>query len=82
VLHERDVQGLKLQQGWDLLLAIQNQFALGLDGLHPRDHHYITHGITSILALTANNKQAWLNGILIARVTYDLASEAREQKGM
>jgi hypothetical protein len=81
VLHERDVQGLKLKQGRELLAAIQNQLALGLEGLHVRDHHYITRGSACILALPAANKQAWLSGILIARETY-LDSEAREMGGM
>jgi hypothetical protein len=81
VLHERDAQGLKLKQGRDLLVAIQNQLALGLEGLHVRDHHYITRGNACILALPAANKQAWLSGILIARETY-LTSEAREMGGM
>ena len=37
VLHERDAQGLKLQEGQALLAAIEEQFLLGLDGLHARD---------------------------------------------
>ena len=81
MLHERDVQGLKLKQGQELLAAIQNQLALGLEGLHVRDHHYITRGSACILALPAANKQPWLSGILIARETY-LDSEAREMGGM
>jgi hypothetical protein len=81
VLHERDVQGLESKQGRDLLAAIQNQLVLGLEGLHVRDHHYITCGNACILALPAANKQAWLSGILIARETY-LDSEAREMGGM
>jgi hypothetical protein len=81
VLHERDAQGLKLKQGRELLAAIQNQLALGIEGLHILDHHYITHGNACILALLAANKQAWLSGILIARETY-LNSEAREMGGM
>jgi hypothetical protein len=80
VLHEHDAQGLKLKQGWELLAAIQNQLALGIKGLHVRDHHYITHGNACILALPAANK-AWLSGILIAREMY-LNSEAREMEGM
>ena len=81
VLHERDAQGLKLKQGRDLLVAIQNQLALGLKGLHVWDHHYITRGNACILALPAANKQAWLSGILVAREAY-LTSEAREMGGM
>ena len=81
VLHERDAQGIKLQEGRALREAIQNQFVLGLDGLHVRDHHYISRGHVSILALPAANQRAWLSGISIARETYS-ASEARELEGM
>jgi hypothetical protein len=81
VLHERDAQGLKIQEGRDLLAAIQIQFALGLEGLHARDHHYISRGHACVHALPAANKKAWLRGIYIARETY-LASEARELEGM
>jgi hypothetical protein len=81
VLHERDAQGLKLKQGRELLAAIQNQLALGIEGLHVWDHHYITRENACSLALLVANKQAWLSGILIARETY-LNSEAREMGGM
>jgi hypothetical protein len=82
VLHKRNAQGLKLKLGRELLAAIQSQLALGLEGLHVWDHHYITHGNACILALPAANKQAWLSGILlIAWETY-LNSEAREVGGM
>jgi hypothetical protein len=81
VLHERDAQRLKIQEGQDLLAAIQIQFALGLEGLHACDHHYISWEHACILALLAANKKAWLSGIYIARETY-LASEARKMEGM
>jgi hypothetical protein len=81
VLHKGDAQGLRLKEGQALLVAIQNQLTLGLEGLHVRDHHYITRGNACILALPAANKQAWLSGILVARETY-LDSEAREMEGM
>jgi hypothetical protein len=61
-------------------VAIQNQFALGLEGLHARDHHYIICGHACILALPAANKKAWLSGIYITQEMY-LASEARELEG-
>jgi hypothetical protein len=67
VLHERDAQGLKLKDGRALKEAVQNQLALGLDGLHAQDHHYISRGHACILALPADNKQAWLSGIRLAR---------------
>jgi hypothetical protein len=72
---------LSVKQGQGLLAAIQNQLALGLEGLHVRDHHYITRGSACILALPAANKQAWLSGILIAWETY-LHNEAREMGDM
>jgi hypothetical protein len=81
VLHKRDAQGLQLKQGQELLAVIQNQLALGLEGLHVWDHHYITRGNACILALPAAKKQAWLSGILIAREMYS-NSEAREMGGM
>ena len=81
VLHERDAQGLKLQEGQALLAAIEEQFLLGLDGLHARDQHFIRRGKVCILALPGANKKAWLSGIRIAREAY-LASEAREVDGM
>jgi hypothetical protein len=67
VLHERDTQGLKLKDGQQLAASIQEQFILGLDGLQARDHHFITRGQATVTALPADNKQAWLSGIRIAR---------------
>jgi hypothetical protein len=81
VLHERDTQGLKLKDGQQLAAAIQEQFLLGLDGLQARDRHFITRGQATVTALPANNKQAWLSGIRIARQSYQ-DSEAREIDGM
>jgi hypothetical protein len=81
VLHERDTQGLKLKDGQQLAAAIQEQFLLGLDGLQARDRHFITRGQATVTALPADNKQAWLSGIRIARQSYQ-DSEAREIDGM
>jgi hypothetical protein len=81
VLHERDSQGLKLQEGRELLASVQQQFALGVDGLLTKDHHYIRRGWDCILALPAANKKAWLTGIILARQLY-LDSEAGELHGM
>jgi hypothetical protein len=82
VLHERDAQGLKLQEGQALLAAIEEQFSLGLDGLHARDQHFLLRrGKDCILALPGANKKAWLSGVRIAREAYH-ASEAREVDGM
>jgi hypothetical protein len=81
VLHERDTQGLKLQEGRELLASMQQQFSLGIDGLHARDHHYIRRGWDCILALPAANKKAWLASVLIAHQIY-MDSEAAELQGM
>jgi hypothetical protein len=81
VLHERDSQGLKLQEGRELLASVQQQFALGVDGLLTKDHHYIRRGWDCILALPAANKKAWLTGIILARQLY-MDSEAGELHGM
>ena len=81
VLHERDALGLKLKEGQELTAAIQTQFALGLDGLLTRDHHYINRGLEHINALPAANRKAWLSGIQIARELY-LASEVKEMESM
>jgi hypothetical protein len=77
VEHERDAQGLKLQAGRELQAAIEAQFALGVEGLHARDRHYLARGQHQVMALPAANKKAWLSGIRIARDTYS-TSEARE----
>jgi hypothetical protein len=81
ILHERDTQGLKLREGRELLASLQQQFSLGVDGLHARDHHYIRQGWDCILALPAANKKAWLASVLIARQTY-MDSETAELHGM
>lgn len=81
ILHERDAQGLKLADSQALAAAIQEQFHLGLDGLTARDHHYLTRGQDVVNALLADNKQAWLSGIRIARQLY-LESEAHALNGM
>jgi hypothetical protein len=81
VLHARDVQGLRLKDSQALAAAIEEQFHLGLDGLFARDHHYLTRGQDVVTALPADNKQAWLSGIRIARQNY-LESEAHELDGM
>jgi alpha-amylase/alpha-mannosidase (GH57 family) len=81
VLHERDTQGLKLKDSQQLAAAIQEQFLLGLDGLQARDCHFITRGQATVNALPADNKQAWLSGIRIARQLYH-DSETREIDGM
>jgi hypothetical protein len=57
VKHERDAQGLKLKEGWELTAAITAQLALGVDGLHARDRHYITRGHDQIFALPAAIKK-------------------------
>jgi hypothetical protein len=82
VLHKQDEQqGLRLQDGRALLVAIEDQFAVGLDGLHVYDRRYISRGHDNILALLAAHKKAWLSGIHLARQTY-LASEDKERDGM
>jgi hypothetical protein len=81
VLHERDTQGLKLQEGRELMASIQQQFSLGIEGLHARDHHFIRRGWDCIVALPAANKKAWLASVLIARQVY-MDSEATEIHGM
>ena len=81
VLHERDIQGLKLKDSQQLAAAIQEQFLLGLEGLQARDRHFITRGQATVNALPADNKQAWLSGIRIARQLYH-DSETREIDGM
>jgi hypothetical protein len=81
ILHERNEDGLKLKEGQELTVAIHTQFALGLDDLHPRDHHYITRGLDHILSLPAANKKAWLSGIKIARESYSTCV-AREHDSM
>jgi hypothetical protein len=81
VEHERDAQGLKMKEGRELTAAITAQLALGVEGLHARDRHYITRGRDHIFSLPAANKKAWLSGICIARETY-LASEARDTDSM
>jgi hypothetical protein len=81
VLHERDAQGLKLQDSQALAAAIQEQFHLGVDGLRARDHHYLTRGRDVVEALPADSKQGWLSGVRIARQLY-LESEAHELHGM
>lgn len=81
VLHERDAQGLKIKEGQELSAAIEAQFSAGLDGLHPRDYHFINRGLDQINTLPAAAKKAWLRGISIAREIY-LASEAREMESM
>jgi hypothetical protein len=81
VLHERDAQGLKLKVGQELTTAVNTQFALGLDGLHARDHHYIDRGLNHLHSLPPAYKKAWIRGIQLARETY-LASEAKEMESM
>jgi len=41
VVHEGDDLGLKVKDGRELEEAITEQFELGLEGLLPRDSHYI-----------------------------------------
>ena len=77
----KNSDGLKLKESQDLATTINAQFNLGTKDLHPRDHHYISRGLDTILSLPATNKKAWLSGIQIARETYS-ASVAREHEGM
>jgi hypothetical protein len=70
-----------LKDSQQLATAIQEHFLLGLDGLQARDRHFITRGQATVNALPADNKQAWLNGIHIARQLYQ-DSEARKIDGM
>ena len=81
VLHARDAEGLKIKEAKELADSIRAQFALGLDGLLTRDHHYINRGLDQVEALPADNKKAWLRGILIARDLY-LSSEVSEMESM
>jgi len=81
VLHARDAEGLKIKEARELADSIRAQFALGLDGLLTRDHHYILRGLDQVEALPADNKKAWLRGILIARELYH-SSEVSEMESM
>jgi hypothetical protein len=81
VLHEWDIQGLKLKDSQQLTAAIQEQFLLGLEGLQAWDHHFITRGQATVNTLPADNKQAWLSGIRIACQLYQ-DSETHEIDGM
>lgn len=71
ILHERDNNGLRIREGVELETAISNQFRLGLEGLHPRDHHFISRGHSQVTDMHGQEKKAWLSGILIARDTYE-----------
>jgi hypothetical protein len=70
------IEGLKLKDSQQLAAAIQEDFLLGLEGLH-----FITCGQATVNALPADNKQAWLSGIRIVHQLYQ-DSEAREIDGM
>jgi hypothetical protein len=70
-LHEQDNNGLRMREGAELETAISNQFRLGLEGLHPRDHHFISRGHSQVTDMHGQEKKAWLSGILIARDTYE-----------
>jgi hypothetical protein len=73
--HEHDSQGLKIKASQDLATAIQEQFAMGYDGLARRDRHYISHGKDDVKALSASDKQAWLRGVQLARSSRQSVSE-------
>ena len=81
IQHERDRRGLKLKDAAELDESIRVQFELGIDGLHERDHHFITRRQETVAKYTVTGQRDWLNGILVARQTYD-ASEARSQQQM
>ena len=70
VVHERDAQGLKLAEGAELTAAIIEQYNLGTDGLHPRDHHYLSRSLATILELPVMEKRQWVSTIRSARELY------------
>ena len=74
ILHERDRQGLKRADALALENAIREEFALGTSGLARRDHHYIRRGRDDVNALSADDKQAWLQGIQLARSSQSSSS--------
>jgi hypothetical protein len=81
ILHQRDTSGRVLRDTQDLHAAVQAQFNMGVDGLHPDDHHLLTRGLNAVLTLSLSDGRAWLSGIRIARETYE-ASEARSISSM
>ena len=66
VEHERDTQGLKMKEGRELMAAVTAQFALGVDGLHARNRHYIARE-------TSLASEAWETDSMCACMTHWLA---------
>lgn len=81
VVHERDRDGLKVKEGAQLEMNIDAQFSLGIEDLHPRDHHYILRGRESVIQMGAQDRLTWLHGITLARQTQS-AHLASELQGM
>ena len=74
ILHGRDRQGLKCADTLALENAIWEEFALGTLGLAQHGHHYIHRGRDDVNALSADDKQAWLQGIWLARSSRSFSS--------
>jgi hypothetical protein len=81
ILHARDAQGLRIQEGQELDTAITLQFQSGLEGLHPNDYHLIERGRERVLHMTGPGKLSWLSSIRIAREHF-MSQAAKETESM
>jgi hypothetical protein len=76
VVHERDANGLRIKEGVELETEIDQQFTLGVDGLHQQDHHFITRGRAKVNDMSGPAKKAWVSGITLARHAFEAATTA------
>jgi hypothetical protein len=81
ILHARDVHGLRVSLGKELVTVINLQFQLGLEGLHPRDYHLIERGRECVRHMTSPRELSWLSSICIARENF-MAQTAKETASM
>jgi hypothetical protein len=71
ILHKRDTRGRLIRKTQELFAVVEAQFALGLEGLHPDDHHFLSRGREAVLALhQLSDARAWLSGLRVVRPHY------------
>ena len=80
VVHERDAQGLKIAEGAELTAAIIEQYNLGTDGLHLRDHHYLSRSLATILELPVMEKWQWTFTLRSARELHAETTNSSEHQ--
>jgi hypothetical protein len=75
-VHPVAANGLPLEEAQALVADIQEEFALGTEGLAAEDRHYLETTVDEVLRSPVGTQLAWRQGIQNARLAYERRSTA------